>query len=143
MKKGDEKMKKFIKEFKDFALKGNMIDMAVAVIIGGAFSGIVNSLIENVINPILNFFMIGARYTNSDLSGFASNFLGAIINFLLMALILFCIVKAVSKLMAIGKKEEAEEPTTKKCPYCLSEIPIEATRCPHCTSILKEGKAIE
>ena len=143
MKKGDEKMKKFIKEFKDFALKGNMIDMAVAVIIGGAFSGIVNSLIENVINPILNFFMIGARYTNSDLSGFASNFLGAIINFLLMALILFCIVKVVSKLTVIGKKEKVEKPTTKKCPYCLSDIPAKATRCPHCTSVLEEGKAIE
>lgn len=134
-------MSKFIKEFKAFALKGNMVDMAVAVIIGGAFSGIVNSLIENFINPILNFFMIGARYTSEDISLFASNFIGAVINFFIMALILFLIVKSMSKLVAIGKKEEVAEPTTKKCPYCLSDIPVKATRCPHCTSILDEEKA--
>ena len=132
-------MKKFIEEFKSFALKGNMVDMAVAVIIGGAFTGIVNSLIENLINPILNFFMIGSRYTSADISAFASSFLGAIINFFLMALILFCMVKGMNKVLGVCQKPKEEKvPTTKKCQYCLSEIPLEATRCPHCTSILDD-----
>ena len=132
-------MKKFIEEFKCFALKGNMVDMAVAVIIGGAFTGIVNSLIENFINPILNFFMIGARYTSAEISGFASAFLGSVINFFLMALILFFMVKGMNKLLGVCQRPKPEKaPTTKKCKYCCSEIPLEATRCPHCTSILEE-----
>ena len=133
-------MKKFIQEFKAFALKGNMVDMAVAVIIGGAFTGIINAFIENFINPILNFFMIGARYTSVEISGFASNFIGAIINFLIMAFVLFCMVRSLNKVMTAGKKKEEAAPTTKTCPFCQSEISIKATRCPHCTSILDEEK---
>ncbi|HJA72316.1 MAG TPA: large conductance mechanosensitive channel protein MscL [Candidatus Lachnoclostridium stercoravium] len=135
-------MKKFIEEFKAFALRGNMMDMAVGVIIGSAFSGIVTSLTDNFINPILNLVTGAATYNLQDVAGFASNFVSALVNFLIMAFVLFCLLKAVNKLASIGKKPEAPAaPTTKKCPYCLSDIPIEATRCPHCTSqLLDEEK---
>ena len=135
-------MKKFIEEFKAFALRGNMMDMAVGVIIGSAFSGIVTSLTDNFINPILNLVTGAATYNLQDVAGFAFNFVSALVNFLIMAFVLFCLLKAVNKLASIGKKPEAPAaPTTKKCPYCLSDIPIEATRCPHCTSqLLDEEK---
>ena len=135
-------MKKFIEEFKAFALRGNVMDMAIGVIIGGAFTSIVTSLTENLINPILGLF------GGTDLSGFVLNlggvelrygaFITSIINFLIMAFVLFCLLKAVNKLTALGKKPEAPaEPTTKVCPYCQSEISIKAVRCPHCTSKLE------
>lgn len=132
-------MKKFLEEFKTFALRGNVMDMAIGVIIGGAFSGIVTSLTDNFINPILNVLTGGATYTLKDVSGFASSFVSSVINFVIMAFILFCLLKAVNKITSLGaKKEEEPEPTTKVCPFCKSEIDIEATRCPHCTSILDE-----
>ena len=132
-------MKKFIAEFKAFALRGNMMDMAVGVIIGGAFSNIVTSLTDNFINPILSLVTGAATYTLQDVAGFASSFISALVNFLIMAFVLFCLLKAVNRLASIGRKEEAPAaPTTKKCPYCLSEIPIGASRCPHCTSELSE-----
>ncbi len=135
-------MKKFIEEFKAFALRGNVMDMAVGVIIGGAFSGIVTSLTDNFINPILNLLTGGATYSLTDVAGFASSFLSAVVNFIIMAFILFCLLKAINKLTGLTKKEEAPvEPETKICPYCQSEISIKATRCPHCTSILEETKA--
>ena len=134
-------MRKFIEEFKAFALKGNVMDMAVGVIIGGAFSGIVTSLTDNFINPILKFLTAGARYSLQDVGGFASNFLSAVVNFLIMAFILFCIMKAINKAMSFGKKPEVQETTTKICPYCRYEIPVEATRCGHCTSELNEQDA--
>ena len=133
-------MKKFISEFKAFAIRGNMMDMAVGIIIGGAFTAIVTSLSENFIKPILNFVTGGATYTLQEVAGFASSFLTAIINFFIMALVLFCLLKGLNKLMTLGKKKEEEnaEPTTKVCPFCRSEIAIDASRCPHCTSILLE-----
>lgn len=131
-------MKKFIEEFKKFALRGNMMDMAIGVIIGGAFSGIVTSFIDNFINPILNFVMAGARYSGSEIGTYCSAFLSSIVNFFFMALVLFILVKAINKLMAIGQKKETPAPTTKECPYCRSKIDIKATRCPHCTSQLPE-----
>lgn len=134
-------MKKFMEEFKVFALRGNVMDMAVGVIIGGAFSGIVTSLTDNFINPILNVLTGGATYTLSDVAGFASAFGSAVVNFIIMAFILFCLLKAINKLTSLTKREEAPaEPTTKVCPFCQSEISIKATRCPHCTSILEETK---
>ena len=134
-------MKKFIEEFKTFALRGNVMDMAVGVIIGGAFSGIVTSLTDNFINPILNVLTGGATYSLSDVAGFASSFLSAVVNFIIMAFILFCLMKGINKLAGLTKKEEEPaEPTTKICPYCQSEISIKATRCPHCTSVLEETK---
>ena len=134
-------MKKFIEEFKAFALRGNMMDMAVGVIIGGAFTGIVTSLTDNFINPILNVVTGAETYDLNDIAGFASTFAAAIVNFLILAFVLFCLLKGLNKLMTLGKKQEAAAPTTKKCPYCLSDIPIEATRCSHCTSVLEEGEA--
>ncbi|HIY00948.1 MAG TPA: large conductance mechanosensitive channel protein MscL [Candidatus Blautia faecipullorum] len=132
-------MKKFIEEFKAFALRGNMMDMAVGVIIGGAFTGIVTSLTDNFINPILNLVTGAEMYGLNDAAKFASNFISELVNFLILAFVLFCLLKGINKLMSLGqKKPEAEAPTTKKCPYCLSEIPIEATRCAHCTSVLEE-----
>jgi large conductance mechanosensitive channel len=130
--------KKFVSEFKDFALRGNVMDMAVGVIIASAFSGIVTSLTDNFINPILNFITAGARYSWQDIGGFASSFLSAVVNFIIMAFVLFCLMKAINAATSLGKRKDdtPEEPTTKTCPYCLSEIDIKATRCPHCTSEL-------
>ena len=136
-------MKKFISEFKTFALRGNVMDMAVGVLIGGAFSSIITSLTENLINPIL-----GAA-GNTDLSAYAlvlggvelryGAFLTSVINFFITALVLFCMLRAVNKLLHFRRREEAPAaPTTKTCPFCMSEIPIAATRCPHCTSQLAE-----
>ena len=128
-------MKKFLQEFRDFALRGNVMDMAVGVLIGGAFSGIVTSLTDNFINPILSMITQGARYTMTDIGGFASNFLSSVVNFIIMAFILFCLMRMVNKAVSLGKKkEEPKAPTTKECPYCLSQIPIKATKCAHCTS---------
>ena len=132
-------MKKFIEEFKAFALRGNMMDMAVGVIIGGGFTGIVTSLTDNFINPILNLVTRTEIYTLRDLVRFASRFASDLVNFLILAFVLFCLIKALNKLMAFGqKKQEPAAPSTKKCPYCLSDIPAEATRCAHCTSVLPE-----
>lgn len=134
-------MKKFFKEFKEFISKGNVMDLAVGVIIGGAFSAIVTSLTDNIINPLIN--CIGGAEIQGKIHLIGDNyidygaFISAIINFVIMALIIFCLVKAVNKAMSIGKKkEEPAEPTTKTCPYCKSEIPIDAVKCCHCTSDL-------
>lgn len=136
-------MKKFFKEFKEFISKGNVLDLAVGVIIGGAFSSIVTALTDNIIKPIIN--CIGGAEIQGRIHLLGDNyidygaFLSAVINFLIMALIIFCIVKAVNKAMSLGKKHEEEapapaEPETKICPYCKSEIAAEAVKCPHCTS---------
>ena len=130
-------MKKFIEEFKAFALRGNMMDMAVGVIIGGGFTGIVTSLTDNFINPILNLVTRAEMYTFRDLARFASRFASDLVNFLILAFVLFCLIKGINKLMSFGHKKE--EPAAKKCPYCLSEIPLAATRCAHCTSVLEQG----
>ena len=130
-------MKKFIEEFKTFALRGNVMDMAIGVLIGGAFSGIVTSLTDNFIQPIIDEIMGRATYTLEHVALFGSNFIASVINFIITALILFCLLKAMNKMLSVGRKEaEPEAPTTKTCPYCKSEISIDATRCPHCTSEL-------
>ncbi len=133
-------MKKFLQEFKEFAMRGNVMDLAVGVIIGAAFKDIVTSLTDNFINPILSL-LTGATgyklYSWAQISGFASNFITAVVNFIIMAFILFCLVKFINGLSEIRlhkKEEEPAAPTTKICPFCKSEIDIEATRCPHCTS---------
>lgn len=136
-------MKKFLADFKKFALRGNVLDMAVGVIIGGAFTGIVTALTNNFINPLLSLVMTGAPGVDANgvawtLGAAMSDFLTTVVNFIITALVLFCLIRAINKLMTIGKKPAAPAaPTTKKCPYCCSEIPIEATRCAHCTSELK------
>ena len=129
--------KKFISEFKSFALRGNVMDMAIGVIIGGAFSGIVTSLTDNFINPILNFLLGHEVYNLTDVAGFVSAFISSVVNFILMAFILFCLLKIINKAVSLGNKKEEEAPaapTTKTCPYCKSEIAIDATKCAHCTS---------
>lgn len=129
-------MKKFLDEFKKFALRGNVIDMAVGVIIGGAFGAIVTSLTEHFIQPLLNL-VLGAGNEGYTFGGAVAAFLTVVLNFIITAFVLFCVLKAVNKMMTIGKKPEAPKaPTTKVCPYCQSEISIKATRCPHCTSQL-------
>ncbi|MGI6069403.1 MAG: large conductance mechanosensitive channel protein MscL [Blautia sp.] len=140
--------KGFISEFKDFISRGNVMDMAVGVIIGGAFSGIVTSLTEDIISPILglfggmNFDQLSVNILGEVTLNYGK-FITAVVNFLIMALIIFFIMKAVNaleaeaaKLAHLKKEEEAPAPTTKICPYCKSEIPIDATRCAHCTSEL-------
>ena len=131
----------FFSEFKTFALKGNVMSMAVGVIIGGAFSGLVTSLTTNIITPLLNCFgkmdgqvsKLALKIKGQSLE--FGMFLADVINFLIMAFIVFLLVKGMNALSNIGaKKEEPAAPTTKKCPYCKTDIPIEAVRCPHCTS---------
>lgn len=138
-------MKKFLNEFKAFIAKGNVLDLAVGVIIGGAFSSIVTALTDNIINPLIN--CIGGAEIQGKIHLVGDNyidygaFISAIINFIIMAFIIFCIVKAVNKAMTIGKKKEEEveeEPTTKTCPFCKSEIPVDAVKCSHCTSDIPE-----
>ena len=129
-------MKKLLKEFKEFAMKGNVLDLAVAVIMGGAFGKVVNAVVEIFLNPILE---------NLKQEGGGTGFVGSLVSFgfivlefILTALVLFIIIKAFNKAKSQRKKEEAPAaPTTKECPYCLSQVPIKATRCPHCTSELK------
>mgnify|MGYP003298405371 FL=1 len=136
-------MKQFLNEFKEFALRGNVMDLAVGVIIGGAFQAIINSLVKDIISPIIGLF---ARTDFSDMVITVldvqiryGSFITAVINFLIMAFIIFIMVKMLNKLASIGKKQKEDEaPKTKKCPYCLSEIPVEATKCAHCTSDLTE-----
>lgn len=136
-------MKKFFSEFKTFALRGNVMDLAVGMIIGGAFTAIVTALKDNFIQPILDFVTRAhpAWYSKEEILGFGSAFISAVINFIIIALVLFLLIKGMNTLMAIGKKKEEDvpaKPTTKTCPFCKSEIAIDATRCAHCTSELSE-----
>lgn len=135
-------MKKLFAEFKEFIMRGNVMDLAVAVIIGGAFQAIITSLTEDLISPLLGLFG-GANFDNLSFTVlgatfFYGKFLTAVINFLIMAAVIFALVKAVNKVMSLGKKKEEApaEPTEKECPYCYSPIHIKATRCPHCTAKL-------
>ncbi len=132
-------MKKFLKEFKEFALKGNVMDLAIGVIIGGAFQAIVTALTDCFLNPLIN--SIGGAEIGGHIQIFNTGqyleygaFLTAVINFIIMAFVIFLLMKGINKLMSLGKKEEVTAPLTKKCPYCMSEIDIKATKCAHCTS---------
>lgn len=154
---GKEELRKgkgFFKEFKEFISRGNVIDLAVGVIIGSAFSGIVTSLVENIITPIISLVtgkvsfndlfiaLDGVQYKTlaaAEAAGAATIkyglFIQGVIDFLLTAFVIFLLVRGINKIRNLGKKEEVPaEPTTKKCPYCKTEIDIEATRCPNCTS---------
>ncbi len=159
-------MKKLLAEFRAFALRGNVIDLAVGVIIGGAFQKIVTSVVNDLIMPWVGLITGGVNFvdqfvvlkvpegvevpanltkdmaTTLGLTTFNYGaFITAVIDFLIMAVIIFALVKLINSLSTIGKKEVVEEPaapTTKICPFCKSEIAIEATRCAHCTSELAE-----
>ncbi|HEY4543820.1 MAG TPA: large conductance mechanosensitive channel protein MscL [Tissierellaceae bacterium] len=143
-----------LKEFKEFAMKGNVVDLAVGVVVGGAFGKIVSSLVEDIIMPLVSLLVGGIDFNNMFISLDGSNystlaaakeagaatlnygvFLGAVIDFLIISFSIFIVVKQLNKVRP--KKEEVKAPTTKTCPYCITEIPIEATRCPNCTSELK------
>lgn len=143
MKKG----KGFIAEFKKFILRGNVLDMAVGVIIGGAFTAIVTSLNQDILTPLLGLIggtdfshltvSLGEGETAPVLT--YGNFITALLNFLITAFVIFVLIKMINSItQKFSQKEEPSAPTTKTCPYCKSSIDIEATRCPHCTSVLEE-----
>ncbi len=140
-------MKKIFAEFKEFINRGSVVDMAVGIMIGAAFKAIVDSLVNDIISPLIGLV------AKNDFSNLSVNFLGvslkygsfimAVLNFLIIAAVLFFIVKMMNSLHDIGKKfsseeEKPAEPTVKVCPYCKTEIAIDATRCPHCTSVLED-----
>ena len=149
------------KDFKEFVLRGNAIDMAVGIIIGAAFATIVKSLVSDIIMPPLGLLLGNVDFSNlfvvlkqgtplgpypslveAQKAGAVSInygvFITSIINFLLVAIPLFLIITGVNRLQKLSKKPAIAEPASKECPYCLSSIPIKATRCPHCTSELKQ-----
>ena len=149
-------MKGFLKEFKDFAMRGNVIDLAVGVIIGGAFQKIVTSVVNDLVMPLIGLITKGSDFASKfialDGGDYATieeateagaailtygNFIAVTIDFIIMAFVIFLLVKGLNKLTSIGKKPETVEeaaPTTKICPFCKSEIAIDATKCAHCTS---------
>ena len=156
-------MKGFLGEFKKFIMRGNVIDLAVGVIIGGAFQAIVNSLVNDIVSPVLSLATKGVNFADKFIvlttdevafatveaakeAGYATlnygGFVTAVINFLIMAFVIFLLVKTINKVSEIGKKKEEEaapaEPTTKVCPFCQSEISIKAVKCPNCTSDIPE-----
>ena len=140
-------MAKITDEFKEFIARGNMMDMAVGIIIGGAFTAIVNSLVESIIQPLIAVIAGGSA---TEVSGLVipgtdidfGAFISACINFLIIAIVVFCLIKALNTMKAAGEKalgiEKAEEeaPAPRTCPFCFEEIHDEATRCPHCTAEL-------
>ncbi len=160
-------MKGFMSEFKKFIMRGNVIDLAVGVIIGGAFQAIVNSLVNDVVSPVISLATKGINFADKFIvlavtdevfataeaakeAGYATlnygAFITAVINFLIMATVIFLLVKGINKISDLGKKKEepvAEAPTTKVCPFCKSEISIEAVKCPHCTSDIPAEEAAE
>lgn len=142
-----------LKEFKEFIMRGNVLDLAVAVIIGAAFGAIVTSFVNDIIMPPIGLLLGNVDFSNLfiNLSGTPYQslaeaqsagaptinyglFLNTIINFIIIAFAIFLVIKAANRLQKAP--EPAQEPTTKECPFCLSSIPIKATRCPHCTSQL-------
>ena len=132
-------MKKLLQEFKEFAMRGNVVDMAVGVVIGAAFGKVVTALIEIFLTPILDS-LPKLEAGGTGVAGALISFVAVVVEFLLTALVLFAIIKAMNAAKKIGKKpEKPAEPTTKVCPFCQSEISIKATRCPHCTSELKKA----
>ena len=129
-----------IQEFKDFIAKGNVLDMAVGIIMGTAFTAIVNSVVEDLLMPIITGLTAGVDFSELYVTvGGAKlmfgNLINAIITFLIISLVLFLILKSMHKIEPVS-----DEPTTKECPYCKSSIPVEASRCPHCTSKLDNYK---
>lgn len=136
-------MKKFLHEFKEFINRGNVMDLAVAVIIGGAFTSIVTALTTNIINPLISVIAGGGAEAVSGLVIPGTDidfgaFISACINFLIVAFVVFLLVKAVNKAQDLGHrirgKEDVAEKPAPTCPYCLEEVKVGATRCPHCAA---------
>ena len=147
-----DKGKGFVAEFKKFIMRGNVMDMAVGVIVGGAFTAIATSLNQDILAPILgifggtdfsNLYVVLGQGENAPIL-YYGNFITAVINFLITAFVIFLLVKGINSIsgkLVHEEKEKPAAPTTKKCPFCKSEIAIDATRCPHCTSQLEEAAA--
>lgn len=135
-------MKKFADEFREFIAKGNVMDMAVGVIIGGAFGKIVSSLVENILMPLIGILLGGVSFENLAVTVGTAEvkygiFLQSVFDFLIIAFVIFVMIKQIAKVTDKFKKEEEDPaPTEKECPFCKSKIDINATRCPHCTSEL-------
>ncbi len=141
-------MKNFLNEFKEFINRGNVMDLAVAVIVGGAFTGIVTSLTDNIINPLITFIFGGGSIDGLVVPGTAIDFgafISACINFLIIAFVVFLLVKGINKVQNAGSgllkrnkagEEVVETPPT--CPFCLEEVKDGATRCPHCAAAFSE-----
>lgn len=138
----------FFGEFKKFILRGNVMDMAVGVIVGGAFTAIVTSLNQDILTPVLGliggtdfsdlYVVLGTGETAPVLM--YGNFITAVLNFLITAFVIFCLIKTINTISdKFSKKPAPAAPTTKKCPYCKTDIALDATRCPHCTSMLEEN----
>jgi len=126
------------REFKEFAIKGNAVDLAVGVVIGAAFGQVVNSLVSDILNPILSLLTGHVNFANLKFSIFGNpvlygSFLNTLINFIIVSLAIFLIIEQMSRF----RKKPDEAANTKDCPFCLSAINLKATRCPHCTSELK------
>jgi large conductance mechanosensitive channel len=127
-----------LKEFRDFAMRGNVMDLAVAVIIGGAFGKIIASLVNDILMPLIGLILGGVTF--SELSATVNGvdimyglFIQAIVDFIIVAFVIFMLVRTMNKM----KEQPAPaDPTTKECQYCFTTVPIKATRCPHCTSQL-------
>jgi large conductance mechanosensitive channel len=133
-------MKKFLNEFKEFALKGNVMDLAIGVIIGAAFQNVVSALTSNILSPIIGLF-VGQNFDGLSVKVLGVTiqygaFITSVINFIIMAFVVFLIVKMLNKVSASKKSDAAKEPDTQTCPYCCREIPAKAIRCPECTSQL-------
>jgi large conductance mechanosensitive channel len=128
-----------LKEFRDFALRGNVIDLAVAVIIGGAFGKIVTSLVDNIIIPLIGILIGGIDFKGLVLPVGSAKveyglFIQNVVDFIIIAFVIFLMVRAIN---STKKPAPAAAPTTKECPYCFTSIPLKAIRCPNCTSELK------
>jgi large conductance mechanosensitive channel len=128
-----------LKEFRDFAMRGNVMDLAIAVIIGGAFGKIITSLVNDVLMPLIGLLLGGINFSEQAIVVGAAvikwgAFVQSVIDFIIVAFVIFMLVRTLNR---FKKPEPAPAPTTKECPYCFSTIPIKATRCPNCTSQLK------
>lgn len=129
-----------MKGFKQFILRGNVVDLAVGVVIGASFGGVVTALVENVLTPLIGAIVKAPDFSNLMFTINGSkfmygNFLNALISFIIVAAaVYFFVVIPINTLIAKAKKEPPADPTSKKCPECLSEIPIAAKKCAHCTS---------
>ena len=153
---------KFLKEFREFAVKGNMVDMAVGIIIGAAFTAIVNSLVKDIFTPLIGLATGGMNFTNlfwvlkagptggpyttladAQAAGAVTInyglFLNAMISFVIVALVTFLLIRNINRLRNLYREPDpAAAPTINSCPFCISNIPLQATRCPACTSALPE-----
>ena len=136
------------KEFKKFLLRGNVVDLAVAVVVGAAFNSVVQALVKDFITPLIQgvsdngSFLKGQFHLTKHITFMWGDFLNTLISFILIAaVIFFLVVQPINRIVALSKaKDDTEEPTTKKCPECYSEINLKATRCAFCTAKLTPAK---